>query len=128
MEKTITIDGKKYKMRASALTPRLYRYHIGRDIVKDMVELEKAYKRALEGMSKDMSEEDRKRAQLSATDLTIFENVAWIFMKQAGEDVGNSPDEWLDSFDGVFSVYEVFPAVAELWNLNTASTSVPRKK
>ena len=49
-------------------------------------------------------------------------------MKQAGEDVGNSPDEWLDSFEGVFSIYEVFPTVAELWQDNNASTSTPRKK
>ena len=128
MEKTITINGKDYKMRASALTPRMYRYHLGRDIVQDMVQLEAAYKRAKDGLKKGASEEEKRRAQLSVTDLTIFENIAWIFMKQAGEDVGNSPDEWLDSFEGVFSIYEVFPTVAELWQANNASTSTPRKK
>ena len=81
-----------------------------------MVQLDKSFKKAQDG------------DPLSAVDLTIFENVAWLFLKQGGEDVGNNPDEWLDSIKGVFSVYEVFPEMLELWQLNLQTTATPKKK
>ena len=61
-------------------------------------------------------------------DLTIFEDVAWLMLKHAGEDVGDSPEEWLDSLDGVFSIYEILPSVLKLWNSNQKTTSTPKKK
>lgn len=117
MTKKITIDGKEMTMRASALVPRLYRYHFGRDIIQDMQQLDSAMKKA----------KDEGQA-FSVADLTIFENVAWIFLKQGGEDVGESADEWLDSLEGMFSIYEVLPDILELWNINLQTTAKPKKK
>ena len=54
--------------------------------------------------------------------------MAWIMLKHAGEDVGDSPDEWLDSIDGIFSIYEFLPEIIDLWQMNQATTSTPRKK
>lgn len=127
MERAVIIDGKEVRMRASALVPRLYRYEFGRDMVSDMNALTRAYRKAA-SLPDTATEEERQDAQLSMTDLTIFENVAWIMMKHAGEDVGSNPDEWLDGIDGVFSIYEVMPTVLELWTNNQQTTSVPRKK
>ena len=59
---------------------------------------------------------------------SIFENVAYLMAKQAGEPVPDTPDEWLDSMDGVFSVYEVLPVILELWGANLATTSTLKKK
>ena len=127
MEREITIGNDKVKMRASALIPRLYRFKFKRDMVADMHQLQRAYNKA-QNLSKDATEEERMEAQLSVADLTIFENVAYIMVKHAGEDIPDTPEEWLDSFDGVFSVYEVMPTVLELWGANAQTTSIPKKK
>ena len=39
MDKIILIDGKEVGFRASALTPRLYRHKIGRDMIRDLNQL-----------------------------------------------------------------------------------------
>lgn len=127
MERTVEIDGKSLRMRASALIPRLYRFKFGRDLVADMNQLRKSWKRVQE-LPADATEEQRQDAQLDATDLTIFENVAYLMAKNAGEPLPDTPEEWLDGMDGVFSVYEVLPVILELWGQNLATTSTPKKK
>lgn len=122
-EKKILVDGKEMTMRASALVPRLYRAKFGRDMISDMRKLAKAYQKAKEAKT----EEEKEEAQLSAFDLEVFENTSWIMLKHGGEDVGDSPEEWLDSLE-VFSVYEFLPAILELWAFNQKTTSVPKKK
>ena len=127
MERTVQIDGKPMRMRASALIPRLYRFKFGRDLIADMNRLKKAYDKA-NALPPDATEEQRQDAQLEATELTIFENVAYLMAKQAGEPVPDTPDEWLDGMDGVFSVYEVLPVILELWGANLTTTAKPKKK
>lgn len=127
MERTVSIGGKDVRMRASALIPRTYRYKFGRDMVSDMRVLQKSFLKAL-NLPKDATEEERLDAELSVTDLTIFENVAWLMIRNAGEDIPDDPDKWLDTIDGVFSVYEILPVILEMWDANMATTSVPRKK
>ena len=127
MERTLNIGGADLRMRASALIPRLYRFRFGRDLIKDMAQLEKASKKAMT-IKEDATEEERKEAELSILDLTIFENVAWAMAKNADPNVPNDPDEWLDSINGVFSVYEVLPQILELWTDGLNTTSIPVKK
>lgn len=127
MERAVNINGKEMRMRASALIPRLYRYKFGRDAIADMLSLKRAYDKAA-ALPDTATEEERREAQFSALDLTIFENMAWIMLKHAGEEVGDSPDEWLDSIDGIFSIYEFLPEIIDLWQMNQATTSKPRKK
>lgn len=127
VERTVEIDGKAVRLRASALIPRMYRFKFGRDLVADMNRLRKSWNRVQE-LPADATDEQRQDAQLDAADLTIFENVAYLMVKNAGEDVPDTPDEWLDSMDGVFSVYEVLPVILELWGANLATTSQPKKK
>lgn len=127
MEKVILLGNKEYRMRASALIPRLYRIKFGRDMVRDMNQLRQSFEKATR-LSPDATEEERQDAQLSVLDLTLFENVAYIMVKHAGEDVPDSPDDWLDGIDGVLSIYEILPAILELWQLNQQTTSIPKKK
>ena len=127
MEKTISVGGKEFRMRASALIPRLYRYKFRRDMITDMKQLEKDFKKAV-NLPEDATEDEILDAQLTVLDLTIFENVAWLMVKNAGEDIPDDPDEWLDTIDGVFSVYEVLPQMLDIWEGNLATTSAPRKK
>ena len=127
MEKTISVGGKEVRMRATALIPRLYRFKFQRDMIRDMNQLRAAFKKAT-NLTEDATEEEIEDAQLSALDLTIFENVAWLMIRHAGEDIPDDPDEWLDSLDGIFPIYEVLPQILEMWEGNLATTSVPRKK
>ena len=127
MDRTIKIDDKDVKFRATARTPRLYRALIGRDMIRDMNQLRVAYNKAAQ-LPEDASDEERAEASLTMVDLEIFENAAYIMARHANPDIKEkTPDEWLDSF-GMFSIYEVLPKLLKLWNLNTATTSTPKKK
>ena len=55
--RTIEIDGKPVKMRASAAIVRDYRLRMGRDIIRDMVKLNDAVKAAEKNTSEDNSSE-----------------------------------------------------------------------
>lgn len=133
MEKTIEICGREMKMRASALLPRLYRGYFGRDMICDMRKLQKAFAAVekpidTDGKTGEEVDAEKQDARLSVMDLTIFENVAWLMLKHGGEKVGDNSDAWLDSIDGVFSIYEILPQILEMWNINNATTSKPKKK
>lgn len=127
MERTVTVGGKEMKMRASALIPRLYRFKFKRDMVADMRQLQRAYAKAT-ALPENATDAEREDAQFSAADLTIFEDVAYIMAKHGGNEMPDSPEEWLDSIDGVFSIYEILPVILELWGANTETTSIPKKK
>lgn len=127
MERTVTVGGQAVRMRASALIPRRYRFKFGRDLIRDMAQLKKAYKKAV-SLAPEASDEERREAQLSAIDLEIFENVAWTMCKNADPAIPDDPGEWLDTIDGVFSVYEALPQILELWQAGLSTTSTPVKK
>ena len=117
MDKTVVIDGREVKFRATARTPRLYRMVIGRDMIQDMNKLMKAYER-----------KKQNDDELDVIDLQIFEDVAYAMARHADPDIEQkTADEWLDTFN-VFSIYEVLPHILELWALNTKQTSTAKKK
>lgn len=125
MDKVLNIAGKEVGLRATALTPRLYRHKIGRDIIQDMAKLQKSFSKASQ-LSQDATEEERQEAQLSVMDLEIFENVAFIMARQYDQNIPDTVEAWLDEFD-TFSIYEIFPVILELWNLNNKTTAKPKK-
>ena len=128
MTKTIDIGGVEVTMRCSALVPRLYRRATGRDLMRDMAALRENYNNALRA-SITGTEEEKQANQLNALDLEIFENLAWAFCRDADpEHVPDNPDEWLDQFPGIFSIYAVFPSMVDLWNDTNKQTSIPAKK
>ena len=121
MDKTIIVDGKEVKFRATARTPRLYRAWIGRDMIQDMSKLAKSYDKALN------SKHSKDKHELDEMDLTIFENVSWVMAKQADLTVPDTPDEWLDCFD-MFDIYKILPDILVLWKVNNQTTSTAKKK
>lgn len=128
MERTVIIDGREVRMRASALIPRLYRFKFGRDMIADLNRLTSDYKKVMEAQSSE-DETEKRNAELSILDLTIFENIAWLFCRHADpEHIPETPDEWLDQMDGMFSIYEVLPEVLELWHASNRTTATPAKK
>lgn len=120
MDKIIVIDGKEVGFKATAKTPRLYRFWIGRDMIQDMNNLAKSFNK----VRKKKEDED---VQLSIADLTIFENCAWVMAKQYDMSIADNPDDWLDEFE-MFSVYQILPELLELWSINNLTTSTPKKK
>ena len=116
MVKQIEIDGKQVAFKASAAIPRIYRIKFGRDIYKDLRQLEKAV-----GDNKEES------SGLDTFSLEMFENIAFIMAKHAHPDqVPDNPDEWLENFN-TFSIYQILPQIIELWGLNV-QTEVQSKK
>lgn len=117
MDRTVEIDDRQVKFRATARTPRLYRALVGRDMISDMNKLMKAYER------KKDSDED-----LDIIDLQIFEDVAYIMARHADPEMPEkTADDWLDTFN-MFSVYAILPHILELWAMNTKQTSQSKKK
>ena len=113
--KTIEIDGKPVKFKASAAIPRIYRIKFQRDIYKDLASLEKTIDKSSEEVS-----------NLDLFSLEMFENIAYVMVKHADPEIPDTPEEWLDDFN-TFSIYEILPKLLELWGLNTA-TQVESKK
>lgn len=94
MKKSIIVDGKVVRLRATAAIPRLYRLKFGRDIIQGMGALAKAYKSV---QQPGMNEEELQEARFSVTDLTIFENVAYIMAKHGDPDsISSDMEGWLD--------------------------------
>ncbi len=116
LKKTILIDGKEVEFKASASIPRLYRIKFRRDIMQDMMKLQKAYIK---------SETEGKEFEI--IDLEIFENVAYIMAKHADQETPSDIMDWLDEFN-TFSIYEVLPEILQMWALNEESQIESKKK
>lgn len=114
--KKIEIDGQEVEFRASAAVPRMYRIKFGRDIYKDLRQLETS-----------VGENDEDASGLDLFSLEMFENIAFIMAKHANPDtVPSEPDEWLEQFN-TFSIYQILPQLIELWGLNVQTQVEARK-
>lgn len=114
--KKIEIDGQEVEFRASAAVPRMYRIKFGRDIYKDLRMLEKS-----------VGDNDEDDSGLDMFSLELFEDLAWCMAKHANpKDVPSEPDEWLEQFN-TFSIYQILPALIDLWGLNVQTEVEARK-
>ncbi len=64
MEKIILVDNKEIKFKSTAGTLMRYRNNFGRDLIKDIIELEKKFKNVKNGM-----------AQFEIVELDMFEKI-----------------------------------------------------
>lgn len=118
--RTIEIDGKEVKFKASAAVPRIYRIKFGRDLFVDLQKIAKT----VDAKGKKNKKEN---SEIPIEDLTMFENVAYTMAKHA--DPKNVPEDimdWLEQYE-TFSIYTVLPAILELWNLNEQTMSTAKK-
>lgn len=113
MEKTLIIDGKAVPFKASGATPRIYRMKFDRDIFADMQNL--------------MDAVSKSGGNLSNANLEVFENIAWVMAYQADKTIAKDPDDWLDQFN-VFSIYQILPALVEMWAINNITIEESKKK
>lgn len=112
MEKTIEVDGRQVKFKATASTARRYRQAFNRDLLVDMQAL---------------SSSVGNGQTLSASALETFENIAYTMAKQADDTVPSDANEWLDTFD-MFSIYEILPQIIELWGVSMETLETGKKK
>ena len=123
MEKTIMIDGREVRLRASAAIPRLYRIKFRRDILQDMQTIKKAVEKSVQ----ENAQEGGQMSSIPLEALELFENVSYLMAKHADPAVPSTVEEWLDGFE-TFSIYTVFPTIEELWMANVQQLSTPAKK
>lgn len=117
MEKTITIDDKQVKFKATAMTPRMYRQQFQSDLFVDIQRLNDAWQKAR-----------ANKEPLPGDALTMFENIAFTMAKQADpEAVPDTADEWLEQFD-MFSIWQILPEIIQLWGINNLSINESKKK
>lgn len=127
MEKTIMIDGREVRLRASAAIPRLYRIKFRRDILQDMQTIKKAVEKSVQENFQENAQEGGQMSSIPLEALELFENVSYLMAKHADPTVPATVEEWLDGFE-TFSIYTVFPAIEELWMANVQQLSTPAKK
>lgn len=96
MEKTIRIDGKEVRLRATAALPIRYRAQFGRDLFSDLFKLEPV----------------AKNNDFGKLDTTIFYDLLWLMARNADSSIPDL-EEWLDQFDS-FPVDVVFTACMEM--------------
>lgn len=135
MKKTITLDGKSVQIEANALLPRLYRKEFGRDLMTDMRKLLDSVRISAEALKKARKDPDGVAAELMADpasmdniDLSVMENITYLMLRSAGEDVGESVEEWLASLEDSMAIYTDMPDVIEVWTASQKTTSKSKKK
>lgn len=111
MERTIAIDGRDVKFKATGATIRLYRQTFGRDILADMQKLQKE---AADGNP-------------TVEALGMYEDMAYIMAKQADPTIPDNVGDWLEQF-AMFSLYQALPQIVALWGLSSQTLSESKKK
>lgn len=120
LRKKVMIDGKEVEFKASAAVPRIYRMKFRRDLFMDLQKVAKS-------VDKKGKKKDKEESEIPIEDLEMFENIAYVMAQHA--DPKNVPAdimEWLEQFQ-TFSIYQILPAILELWNLNEETQSKAKK-
>lgn len=108
MERKFEVEGQTIGAKCSAGTVRTYRNLFARDLIQDMVSLEK---------------ELVETKTLSAASAEIAENVVYLMAKEY-DDTIPAMNEWLSGFSPYF-VFNVVAQVIYMWreNLQTINSS-----
>ncbi len=120
LRKTVVIDGKEVEFKASAAVPRIYRMKFRRDLFVDLQKVAKS-------VDKKGKKQGKEESEIPIENLEMFENIAYIMAQHA--DPKNVPAdimEWLEQFE-TFSIYQILPAILELWNMNEETKSQAKK-
>lgn len=123
MRKTIVISGIECNFKSSAALPRIYRLKYGRDLIVDMMSLNKQI--TLQEKIKEETGEENSTLPLHS--LEMFENIAFIMHKHGDPSQPQEIEEWLEQFE-TFDIYKVFPEIIKLWKLENQQMSEPKKE
>ena len=123
MRKTIMINNIECQFKSSAAVPRMYRLKFGRDIFVDMTKLKKQID-IQKKLQKETGEDD---SALPIESLEMFENIAFLMHKHGDKNQPSDIEEWLEQFE-TFDIYEILPEILEMWNVENAQMSTPKKE
>lgn len=120
LRKTVVIDGKEVEFKASAAVPRIYRMKFRRDLFVDLQKVAKS-------VDKKGKKQGKEESEIPIEDLEMFENIAYVMARHADpKNVTADIMEWLEQFE-TFSIYQILPAILELWNMNEETKSQAKK-
>lgn len=106
MEKTVIIDSRPIRFKATAAFLKRYKAQFRRDPFADLF-------KALDAFGGE-------QINLAACDLEIFYDIAWTFAKTANREIPE-PMTWLDEF-GEFPLVEVMPQIIDLMAATVGTT------
>lgn len=106
-EKVIKIDDREVKFIVNGLTPVTYMSEQGRDFLGDFIKMENGMKGKI------------------PLDTMCFYNIAYITAKSADNEIGTL-EEWLESFENGFPIFEVVGELMPLLQLNFKSNKVDK--
>ncbi|HDX9708484.1 TPA: hypothetical protein ROY21_000302 [Bacillus cereus] len=110
MEKTITIDGKQVRLKATAATVKRYKAQFRRNLFADLMGLG-----AINALASSNGTEqpiDMSNVDMSKVDFELIYDLTWLYAKTADPNIPD-PMTWLDEFEE-FPIEEIMPAVMEL--------------
>lgn len=113
MKKIIEIEGKKIPFVSNGATLRFYRTEFKRDMLRDLIKLQK-YKT------------DEEFAE--NFDYSIIENLAYICAKSANRNVPDTIEEWLAQFDDLMSLYSKTKEIISILDSSQISIVQSKKK
>ena len=99
MEKIIKIGDRPIKFKSTGATLLRYKLQFQRDMLTDLLMLEKAINK-------------KDETNINSIDLEMFYNLLWTFAKTADKTI-EPPLEWLDSFEE-FPIFDIIPELQDL--------------
>lgn len=117
MEKTIYIDEKPVRLKATAGFSKKYKAQFHRDYFADLMKMGKVFGG---DSGKKMSLANVSYEDLDHLDFEVLYDIVWTMAKAADKNVP-APEEWLDQFD-TFPLKEIMPDIQELITMNMQNT------
>jgi len=117
MEKTIYIDKKPVRLKATAGFSKKYKAQFHRDYFADLMKMGKVFSG---GNDKKMSLENVSYEDLEHLDFEVLYDIVWTMAKSADKSIP-APEEWLDGFE-TFPLKDIMPDIQELIAANMQNT------
>ena len=112
----IQIDGRPVAFRASKLTTAKYRLIYGRNLERDLEDLEIAVATNFRGLS-----------SIEPKLLQRFGNIAHLMASEADPTIERNPDRWFEHFRE-FNVFDVAPRLAYIWRSRRGTPSADNRR
>lgn len=122
MEKTVTIDGRPVRFKASGGCMYRYKAQFGREMLADAVMLDEFLQTAVKKQRKTKQADGKVVMQpfteydYTKLSLEAVYNILWTYAKTADESIPE-PQEWLDSFT-TFPVMDIYEQIKEITDVN----------
>lgn len=104
MEKTIIIDGRDVRFKATGSMVLRYKAQFGKDFFAELMKMG--------ALDKIKNVNKIKPKDLEGLDFEVFYNMAWVMAKTADPSIPD-PISWLDEFEE-FPMFDILPQIQDL--------------